>query len=315
VSERPFPPSSRRIGLARHAGLTAASPVLVSGLVLATGAIAIAAARGLASHLADALAAACDGRGSLAPNDLALAVLAIAAPVLGAAALVAVAGQLAQTRAVWIPRRRIDGAPAIDRGAGARTRSVTLELAYALAVGAVGLGWLWLMAPRVAALVELDPAAMLPAAAALLGSALAALAIAWLALGVIDAIARHVELARALAMTGAEKREDERLAAADPRWARERAALARPSLEGASVLILGDDAAVAIAWDPRRRPVPTRVAIGKRAYTAQLLGLARRHGVPVHRDHMLAAALADAEGPVPAAQWSALAAVIAALRR
>jgi hypothetical protein len=35
----------------------------------------------------------------------------------------------------------------------------------------------------------------------------------------------------------------------------------------------------------------------------------------VHRDAMLAASLAGAEGPVPAADWPALATVIAALRR
>jgi flagellar biosynthesis protein FlhB len=315
VSDRPFPPSSRRLALARRAGLTAASPVIVGAFALATIAVVLALGRGLVGGLADAVAAASEGRVSLGVDDVAIAVLALAAPVLGATALVAAAAQLTQTRAVWIPRRRVDGAPSIDAGPTARTRHAAIDLASAAVLGAVVLGWLWLMAPRLAALVELEPTSALRAAVALLASAVAAFAIAWLALGVIDAIARHVEVAYALAMTPAEKREDDRLAAADPRWARERAALARPSLDGATVLILGDGAAAAIAWDPRRRPVPTRIAVGQRAYATQLLGLARRHGVPVHRDTALAAALADSEGPVPVAHWHVLASVVAALRR
>ncbi len=315
MSERPFPPSSRRLALARRAGLTSASPVIVGAFAMAAVAVVLALGRGLTGRLADAVAAASDGRASLGAGDVAMAVLALAAPVLGATALVATAAQLAQTRAVWIPRRRVDGAPAIDAGPGARTRRAAIELASATVLGTVALGWLWWIAPRLATLVDLEPTSALRAALAVLVSALAAIASTWLALGMIDAIARHVEVAHALAMTAAEKREDDRLAAADPRWARERAALARPSLDGATVLILGDDAAAAIAWDPRRRPVPTRIAVGQRAYATQLLGLARRHGVPVHRDTALAAALVDSEGPVPAAHWHVLASVIAALRR
>ena len=316
MSERPFPPSPRRLALAHRAGLTAASPVLVGGLAMAAVAIAVVAARGLAGRLGDAIAAACDGRASALSADTAtIAVLAIAAPVLAAAAAAAIAGHVVQTRAIWLPRRRVDGAPSVDTGPGARVRRTMLELVSAIAVAATVLGWLWLEAPHLAALASLDARTALPAAAALIASALAAFAIAYVALGALDALARQLALAHALAMTATEKREDERLAAADPRWAAERAALARPSLAGAAVLILGDDAAAAIAWDPRRRPVPTRVAVGRRANATQLLGLARRDGVPVHRDAALAAQLADALGPVPAAQWQALAPVIAALRR
>ena len=39
----------------------------------------------------------------------------------------------------------------------------------------------------------------------------------------LDALARHLELGNALAMTTTEKREDDRLSSADPRWARQRA--------------------------------------------------------------------------------------------
>jgi flagellar biosynthesis protein FlhB len=332
MTDRPFPPSPRRRALARQAGLVAASPVVVGGLACA--AIAVVAGIGLgaaARALGGSVAAACNsastsgvgtgGTGGLAVHalairDLALAVLAVAAPLVGAAAIAALVGHLAQTRALWLPRRRITGAPALERGPAVRTRAAAFELASAAAIGAVAFGWLWLAAPRIAALVELEPRALLTAAGALGASLVAAVATAWLALGVIDALARHLELSRALAMTAADKREDDRLSAADPRWARERAALASaPAIATAALVLLGDDLAIAIAWDPLRRPIPTRLAAGRRARATQLVGLARRHAIPVHRDTALAAALGDAEGPVPDHHWSRLAEIIAAVRR
>ena len=252
-------------------------------------------------------------------------VLVLAAPLVAAAALAALIAHVAQTRALWIPRRRIDHAPALDHGPGARVRATAFDLLGVAVVGAIGFGWLWLLAPRLATLVELEPRAMLAATGALGASLLAALATAWIALGVIDALARHVELAHALAMTAADKREDNRLAAADPRWARQRALLAGDrrvegaaldaAVGGCAVIVLGDDLAVAIAWDPSRRPIPTRVAIGRRARATQLAGLARRHAVPVHRTAHLARALGDGEGPVPEAHWGELAEILAAVRR
>ena len=79
-------------------------------------------------------------------------------------------------------------------------------------------------------------------------------------------------------------------------------------------MILGDDLAVAIAWDATRRPIPTRVAVGRRARATQLVGLARRHRVAVHRDPALARALGDGEGPVPELRWRDLADVLVAVR-
>ena len=63
-----------------------------------------------------------------------------------------------------------------------------------------------------------------------------------------------------------------------------------------------------------RRPIPTRLLEGRGARATQLLGLARRHRVPVHRDATLATALAG-EGPVPERDWPRLAEIIAAVRR
>lgn len=353
MSDKPFPPSARRLALARQAGLTAASPVLVAGAAGAAVAIALVVASGW-SAIGDALAAACtfgggaggdggasgprgaggDGVAAAAGSDhaalatavshLARTVLSVASPLLVAAALAAVIAHLAQTRALWLPRRRIEQAPALDHGPAARARRAAFDLLAVATVGAVAFAWLWLLAPRIARLVELEPRAMLVAFGALGASLVATIACAWIALGVLDAFARHVELANVLAMTTTEKREDDRLSTADPRWARQRAlAAGDASHEGVAlsnaiaacaVVILGDDLAVAIAWDATRRPIPTRVAVGRRARATQLVGLARRHRIAVHRDPALARALGDGEGPVPETRWRDLADILVAVR-
>jgi flagellar biosynthetic protein FlhB len=356
VSDKPFPPSARRLALARQAGLTAASPVLVAGLAAAAVAIVVVTVAGSGSALGEAVRSACTfgggggtgaagfggvgsgGSGSSGAGGVITAggaslaallnlprtVLTFAAPILVAAALAALVAHLVQTRTLWLPRRRIDHAPALDRGPAARTRSAAFDLLAVVVCGAVAFAWLWLLAPRIARLVELEPHAMLVAFGALGASLVATIACTWIAIGVLDALARHLELGNALAMTTTEKREDDRLSSADPRWARQRAlAAGDASSEGlalsnavaaCAVVILGDDLAVAIAWDATRRPIPTRVAIGRRARATQLVGLARRHRIAVHRDPALARALGDGEGPVPDTRWRDLADVLVAVR-
>jgi flagellar biosynthesis protein FlhB len=323
VSDKPFPPSARRLALARQAGLTAASPMLVAGV--ACGAVVLAISFGRFG-LGDLVASACNAAGThdLDPASAAMriagTVLAVAAPIVLAAALAAVLAQLAQTRTLWVPRRRIPHAPALEAGSATRARTTAFELLATTTIGAVTFGWLWIFAPRIATLVELDASAQLAALGSLGVSVLAAIAIAWIALGVLDALAHHVALATALRMTATEKREDDRLASADPRWAQQRALLARDgtvsnAVASCAVILLGDDVAVAIAWDAVRRPIPTRVAIGRRARSTQLVGLARRHRIAVHRDAALTRALADAEGPVPESRWRELADILVAVRQ
>lgn len=306
---RPFPPSPRRLALARRAGLSAASPLVV-GAVACIAAIvaAIALARAAAAELGDWIAAACDGRAKLGVADLPHAVIELAAPIIGVAAVLAFAAHVAQTRALWLPRRRIAGAPVLPRHRIARA---LFDLCAMAVIASVAFGWLWITAPRLARLGE-QPSATGAAVASLV----VALAIAWFVIGVFDALLRRAELTDALAMTAAEKREDDRLAAADPRWRAQRLSIARgPSIATAAVVLLGDDVAVAIAWEPTRQPVPMRIAVGRRARATQLVGLARRHAVAVHRDASLAAQLGDGEGPVPDAHWPRLAEIIAAVRR
>jgi flagellar biosynthesis protein FlhB len=132
---------------------------------------------------------------------------------------------------------------------------------------------------------------------------------------VLDTLARRIAFDRALAMTASEKRDDDRLAGADPRWRAHRMASLRSSapsdaVASASFLVLGDNAAVAVAW--QRHPIPVRTATGRGARATQLLGLARRHRIAVHRDTRLAAALVDNDGPIPETHWRRLAEIAAA---
>jgi flagellar biosynthesis protein FlhB len=312
VERKAFPPSPRRLALARRAGLHAASPIVVGALACAGALVAaIATARAGATRLGAWIAAACDGHAQLGAGDAVRMVLELAAPLVVAAAVVAAIAHFAQTRSFWLPRRRLEGAPAVPRSGWLRA---TLELGGPAVIGAVTIGWLWLVAPRIAGLFTAT--SPLAGAAALLASFAGAMICAWAGLGVVEALARQLALREALAMTPAEKREDDRLSAADPRWRARRNELARtPSIAGAALVVLGDDVAVAIAWDPARQPVPLRTATGKRARATQLVALARRHRIAIHRDPALAAALADGEGPVPEPHWPQLAAIIAAVRR
>ncbi|MDX2087165.1 MAG: EscU/YscU/HrcU family type III secretion system export apparatus switch protein [Kofleriaceae bacterium] len=311
ADHRPIPPSARRRALARAAGLHAASPWLVGAGALAAFAIVVGAVGRNAHAIVRAwLADACRGSFALpSAADVARVVLDLALPALAAAALAAMLVHVAQTRAVWLPRRRVTGAPAVPP---ARVGRTAFELAGALVVGAVTFGWLWAMAPRLAGLVGT------PAAGALLLVAfLASIAIALVGLGVLDALFRHAAHAAALRMTHAEQREDARRAGADPRWRKARADAARTTsprdaVASASLLLLGDDVALAVAWDPVRRPIPTRTAVGRGARMTQLLGLARHHALPVHRDPELAATLAGNDGPIPEHHWPRLAELVAA---
>jgi flagellar biosynthesis protein FlhB len=389
ASERSFPPSARRLALARAAGLTPASPLLVGALAGVGAAVALAAigsaiatrlgawaraaiASADGARVGDALAAtgATDSNAlaptsattgdALAPtgtiataldaartvhaahaadaahaaqtadaarisdatlwatafgttSDVVHAILSLALPVLAAIAIAAIVGHLAQTRAVWLPRRKLPNAPAEDPQRGMRG---ALAVTNGIVVGLVTVVWLFAMAPRIAVLFVVDRA---DAGALLVLSFIAALAIAWVVLGTIDALVRFASHTRSLRMTPEEQREDQRLAGADPRWRARREKLARgepvrDAIAGASVLVLGDGVAVAVAWDPVRRPVPTRTASGRAARATQLLGLARRHSIAVHRDAELATLLATGEGPVPDQHWSRLAEIIAAVR-
>ena len=294
--------------LARRAGTHAASPLLIGALACGAALLALLVIAGPATvRLRATIANACNLRPTLTPDSVGRELLAIGGPLIIAAALTALVAHLVQTRTAWLPRRRVPGAPYVPR---ARIGRAAFELASAAAVAAIATAWLWQHVEDVAGATSLSAAARLVMRLAMV------LVIAWVALGIGDALARNLLLGRALMMTDAERREDERLAAADPRWRTRRQELARePSLAGVAVVLVGDDLAIAIAWHASRQPVPSRTEIGRGVHATRLAALARRHGVAVFRDASLATTLGDAEGPVPEAAWPRLADIVAATRR
>src|SRR6185503_18913889 len=158
AAHRPFPPSPHRRALARRAGLHAASPLLVAAAAAMAALVALGAAGGaLRDRLGAAIVAACAGRAPLAPDALPELAAGAILPLAGAAALAALAAHIAQTRGLWLPRRRIPGAPTLESGPGPRVGRAAFELTAAAAIGGVAFAWLWLSAPRIAALVELAP--------------------------------------------------------------------------------------------------------------------------------------------------------------
>src|SRR5262249_52772690 len=113
----------------------------------------------VAQRLGAAIASACRDHAALTPAALPDTVVATALPILGAAASAALIAHLCQTRAVWLPRRRIADAPALEAGPVPRARRATGELAAAVVIGGIAFAWLWWTAPRIAVLVTLDPVA------------------------------------------------------------------------------------------------------------------------------------------------------------
>ncbi len=77
------------------------------------------------------------------------------------------------------------------------------------------------------------------------------------------------------------------------------------------------DLAVALSYDPDRTAVPRVVAKGRGAIAAQIVALAREHGVAVRRDRDLAALLGTLEidCPIPIAAFAAVAEILAHLYR
>ncbi|MBL0221126.1 MAG: EscU/YscU/HrcU family type III secretion system export apparatus switch protein [Myxococcales bacterium] len=325
AEHRPFPPSARRRALAHAAGLTAASPIVVGAAAWIGALVAVLVfGRAVAARLGALVTAACSRAATPSPasptspgfgTGVVSEVLTLVAPCWS---------RPRSPRSSLTPRRPgACGSPAASsaalRRSSARACSMRDTACSARSrSGRITFAWLWAIAPRLGALVQ-KPAA----GALLLVGFVATLGAAWVALGAVEALMRHADLARSLRMTAAEKREDERLAGADPRWRRRRAEVGREprqrdvrdAVAGASVVLLADGLAVAIAWDPVRRPVPVRTASGRDARATQLLALARRHGIAVLRDPDLARALAGGIGPVPEAHWARLAEIIAATSR
>lgn len=331
MSDRNLPASPRRLLLARRAGAVPHAPALTTAAAWAGALLALVAlAPRLASELHSAMrrglidAGAPSGAplssraSSLAERvgEATLGALSLVAPVLLGAALLALGVHLAQTRAVWIPRRRLRGAPLPPVDLAARARAGLWSLVKGGALAAAGLGALVAAAPALGTTWSLGGAELLPAAAAILASAALAIVATWIALGALELVGRALALAAAARMTPAEQREEQREGGAAGRMARGAAQRAsdpeRELLAAATLVVVGDGACAAIAWHPRRNPAPAIVLARSGRGVELVLALARRDAIPIRRAPELAATLAAAgRGEVPRAAWRELADLVA----
>jgi flagellar biosynthesis protein len=77
------------------------------------------------------------------------------------------------------------------------------------------------------------------------------------------------------------------------------------------------DLAIALRYEPERDDAPRVTARGRGAIAAQIVAVARDHGVAVRRDHSLAQLLSSLEldSPIPLAAFAAVAEILAHLYR
>lgn len=331
MSERNLPATPRRLALARRAGLVAHAPSLTTAAAWLGALIALSS---LAPRLGDVLRQGlrqglelagrpqARGASSLAV-ELSVATLSAALPVVLAAAALALLAHVAQVRAVWLPRRRVEGAPAAPSGMGARARSALWSSARGCVLAVAVLAWLGSAAPRVGQVLALRDADLLPAGAALIGGATLVAVAGWVALGALELIGRALLLATSARMTAAELREELRATGAGSRrWAEERRAAGadggsladrqRRELAEAAILVVGDDLCAAVAWSAQRSPVPRVISARRGRGVGSLVAEARRQRVPIQRAPQLAELLVAAgPGDAPREAWPLLATLIA----
>ncbi len=77
------------------------------------------------------------------------------------------------------------------------------------------------------------------------------------------------------------------------------------------------DLAIALSYDPDRGDAPRVAARGRGAIAAQIVAIARDHGIAIRRDRDLAALLGtlEVDCPIPVAAFAAVAEILAHLYR
>jgi flagellar biosynthesis protein FlhB len=323
-----LPPSPRRLAEARRAGRIPWSPVLVAGFALGASALAVTAIGTTFAHRAGAalIAGASSSRApdpvadavSMSASGIVVSITRLAAPFLLLVAALALAGHLAQTRSIWIPRRGGRRLPPPADSAARRANLFTFGFARTFTVLAVCTSLLISTASTLAAHTGLTATATGTLATALLGVLLAHVAATVIVLGVLDWLARSRMHQADLAMTAREARDERREQEPDPRWRRRFAAASAEddAIRHALVVITDDRTAIALAWHARYQPIPRIATIGRDRAAARLIALARRYGVAIHRDVVLASNLAAlSAGAVPNRLHADIARVIVAVDR
>jgi type III secretion protein U len=316
VSDKTEDPTPRRLRRAREEGDSGVSGYAAQATALvAAVALVPAAVRALASRTSDDLRAAIErvarpGQGvQVDPQQLATTVIALASPVLVAAAVAGAAAYVVQTGGVVATRRL---APRLDRLnpveglkgllSGARLFGVLRSFAAGIAVG-------WFAYDGLARHVaDFARAAGRARGIGVLVSHVAA-ALAWraallgLALGALDVLVSKRAWLQRLKMSKDEVKREYREAEGDPqiKRARERAyqeLIAQAtvaSVRSASVVVVNPThVACALRYDEKGGDeAPVVVASGEGELAARIVQAARDWGVPVVRDMPLARALVE----------------------
>ncbi|MCE9572180.1 MAG: EscU/YscU/HrcU family type III secretion system export apparatus switch protein [Deltaproteobacteria bacterium] len=319
TAARTLDPTPARRDRARRAGFIVASPAWVGAAAWVGGATAIAIGGGaiggtLLAATRGAVLGAAEGGAiaraqAIAIADPLTAVTALAAPILLAAAGAALLAHLALARGLWQPRRSIAGAPAAASTIGRRAGDAGLAAARAALVLAVALRF---------AVVHLGDAfhlASAPSSSSGLGALLAAagvhVAIAAITVAGLDAIARALRHRADLRMTARERADDDRAAHGDRRFRAARRRAARPA-DDLALVLLGGDAAIAIAWHPERRPTPIISTRARGLATRALIAQARRRRLDaIHAPALVAALATAAPADLPPPLAAALTALLA----
>jgi len=287
---------------------------LAVGLVAAAGALAVIGGWLLdltRDQLAGAAAPGAAGRAvGIDGAGLTWQLVAVTAPILVAAALATLVASAALARGLVIPRRTVSGAPASPDGpdltgglaSGARA-ALLIAVAATFALTRAG---------DLAALAGQPAPTVARAVVALSLAGLAHLAVAAVAVSLLDVLVRHRRLAAALRMTARERTDERRRTSGDPSMRRrQRAADPRPVLTDATLIVVGADRAAAIRWQPGSA-APEVVATGAALIARQIVSAARHRSIPSFTDDDLARALTR-RGPVAPAHQPAVAHLLAAL--
>jgi flagellar biosynthesis protein FlhB len=327
AGERTEAPTARRLAEARRRGEVARSRDLGSAVVLAAVTTAVilggpAAVGRLVLYLRAALRAASVPTPGALAAALGEASAALLLP-LGVATVAAFLTGLAQTGGVFsLEPLRLDTRRVLPSGrrvlSGAALAEVGKGLVVAAVVGALAAITAWSFLRAVAALPGAPARGVLAVLAALLETFGVRLALAALALGVLDYLWQRARHQRSLRMTREEVRREVKETEGDPRHKAERQRLHREVLEQRMladvrkadfVVINPEHIAVALRYDRDGQGAPVVVARGERLLAERIKEVAREAGVPIFRDVPLAHALAALQegDEIPEALYEAVA--------
>lgn len=275
---------------------------------------------------ARALHAAIGGQ-ALRPLELALLVLAVTSPVLGAAAVTSLVSGLVQSGGVVSLARvapRLDRLNPLNGLRGLFSLERVVGVARALVAGAIVL---WLAGSTLRALVPglASTPGELALALGLAGDASARIArgaaFVGLGLGLLDLLVVRRAFTQRWMMTRAEVQRDFRESEGDPelkaarRRAHQEVALSAQlgAVERARVVIVNPThLAAALVYDEAEDAAPRIVAQGQGEIARRIVEVARACGVPVIRDVPVARALAELElgDEIPEALYEAVAEIL-----